>query len=441
MSILNKGIGEKLRWYYPFGGAIIATAIVITNAWSVFYPYIMDHFAIDASYMASIAAGSSAVGWGNFIIAPITGAILVDRFGPKVMYALSAILELIGLSCIKMMCSGGPGDWAAMQPWWLAAGLFIGWGIGYMTATANPMAAKWCPEKTGLAIGIVNIGPALGPVWATQVAARVIPGAGLETTFTIMILVGVCFTLVFGVLAQRAPEPGYMPEGYVPPAASVAEEEGLTLKQALRTKEYWCMFLCTFLCCFGGFGFAMNAATIVIEGCVTVGGMEEATVRVAVVATAMSIANIINAIARPAWGAIATKLGDPWKVLMVLYIGFIVVLLLFSRLYTTAMGAIVAVCLVYCFFGGTSPLHQSAGPVLFGPAHSGQIMNTLLLATGIAWILGPYVGGFIKGATGSYVGALYLSAAMVFIALCIVLYVSSQNKKKQAAKAAAAKAE
>ncbi len=433
MSVLNKGLGEKLRWFYPIAGALIGTAIVITNAWSIFYPYIMEQYGLTAANMASITLGASLVGFGNFIVAPITAAFLVDKVGPKIMYSFTTILLIAALFCLRMFSSGGVGEWEQFSMYWYLGSFLIGWGCGYYTTTANPIAAKWCADKTGLAIGIVNLGPALGPVWCAVAATALIPIVGMEGAFTVMIGGGIAVVIIFGVLLQRKPEDGFVPQGYKPPIATEGQSEGINLKQAIRTVDFWCMAACTFLCCFGGFCFAMNMSTIIIEGTVTIGGMEEAVVRTTVVAVAISIANILNAIVRPIWGGLATRLGSPWKVLKILYIGFIIALLVFSFLYTSAVGAIFAVCLVYVFFGGTSPLHQSAGPVLFGPKYAGQIMNTLVIMTGIAWILGPYVGGFIKGSIGSYVPALYLGAAFVFVALIIVFYMDSVTKKRKAA--------
>lgn len=429
MSILNKGVGEKFRWYYPVAGAIIGTALVISNAWSVFYPYIMAQFGIDSTLQASVSLGASMVGFGNMVVAPIVGAIIADKVGPKIMYLLSIILGFIGLMLLRVMATGEAGQWDDFKMYWYIGSFLIGWSIGCYTASANPCAVKWCADKPGLASGFVQIGPALGPVWCTLAATALIPQLGIAGAFTVLVVGSSIVTLIFGVILSRNPEPGWLPEGYVRPDVT-AGQDGLTLAQAMKKKEFWCLAACIFLVCFAGFCFAMNMSTIVVEG---VGA--DIAVAGGLIALTMSVANIVNAVARLFWGWVSSKIGGLWASLKILYIGFIVALLLFSFIYKTPAGAFVGIIIVYIFFGGTSPLHQASGPALFGPKYAGQLQNSLLVLTGIGWTIGPYIGGFIKGATGSYVGALYLGVAALVIAVAIVFYIQSQAKKQKAVEA------
>lgn len=428
MGLLDKGIGENHRRLYPWMLAIIGGAVVLSFIWSAFYPYLMEFYGV--ADKAPFALGASALGFGNMLIAPPIAGIILDRWGPKATLALSSLCLIIGAFCMNHMLSISV--WTDASTWWYIGSFIFGFASGCFAATHVSTSSKWNPDKLGYASGIANIGPAIGAFWMAPVAAILIPKLGIGGTFSAFAAIGVVVAILFGIIPLRLPEPGWKPAGWEVPQK---EAFGVTFNEAIRTNKYWILIGCTFIVCLAGFLFAMNIATLIIEGCATIGGMDPKVVVATVVTMAISATAIVNALARPAWGVVLDKLGDCWKVLLILYIGFAISLLLFRFMYTGAVTAVIGACIVYAFFGGTAVAHMGATSTLFGTKSLGKILGSTQVATGVAWVIGPYLGAKLADITGSYATALYTATGCCIVGVILVLIMMNMIKKNAATSA------
>jgi len=428
--LLQKGMGEKQRWGYPVLGAVIGAFIIVGYIWSQFYPYLMEIYGI--STVATLALGASALGLGNMIIAPPIAGIILDKWGPKVAFLCCAVYFIIGMALLKTMLNYS--DWASAAKFWYIGSFFIGMALGTYAGTVPATCAKWFPDKFGAAVGIANIGPGVASVWLAPTVAKLIKSVGLGSTYITLGIMGTIIILVLGFLLWKAPEPGYQPAGWVPSVKSGGSESSFTLRDAIRIPEYWFLWACTFLVCLGGFLFAMNVATILLEGLSGIGGMAKSAVVSSIIPLFISITAIINAVARPVWGIVMDKIGNPWKTLAILYTGLAITFVIFLFLYTGPVTAVIGGCLVYLFFGGSSPVHMAAGPYIFGTEAAGKIMGSLLLATGIGWVIGSYLGAYLRDITGSYASPLIVAACLAVIGLILIVILSRRVAKKNMVK-------
>lgn len=426
------GLGERQRRLYPWLGAVLGGLIIMSTIWSLFYPFLMKQF--EMTDKAPFALGASILGLGNMLLGPIVAGYLVDRFGPRASYGTAVVALIIATFCMRAL--GAATEWSSGATYWYLGSLFYGFAVGMYTGTAPALSMKWNPDKMGFATGVANIGPALAPVWLSPIAAALIPRVGIGNAFTILFISSIVVILVLGVAIQRQPEKGWKPEGWEPPAKVTGKAAGLTLKEAAKTKEYWFLFLASFFCLVGGFLFMLNIATIMIEGVGIRGGMDPAKVVPAVIVPFLSISAFLGAVMRPAWGWFLDKMGSPWRALKVTYTGLIITLLIFTFLWKSVVSAIIGACLIYFFFQGSSPIHMAGGPFLFGTKEAGKITGTILVATGLAWIVGPYLGAWLADISGTYATALYVGAASVFIALILVFLVSTSKARATVSEAA-----
>lgn len=428
MGFLNKGMGPKQRWLYPVFGAAIGLFIVYSNIYSMFYPHLQVQFGIDT--VATFALGASLMGAGDMLAGPIFSWAFFDKYGPKVMYIGSAICLAIGLFCMRALGAGT--DWNTCMWFWYGGSFILGLAAGLRSGTAPSICAKWIPDNVGFATGIVAMGQGLAAFWMAPVATFLLANMGWTDTFTILISIGIVVVILLGILPQKLPNPSWKPEGWTPPVDDERSDDGsLPLSKAIRTREYWVLWACIFLTGFANFAFVMNVVPIYIEG-LGAAGMDPAYVTANVTAVMLSITAVINCLGRPVWGFIRDRIKDTWVTLKVLYIGVIAALVIVSIFYTQGVvPAIAAGCLVYFFCSGTSPVHMSAGPALFGPRYAGAILSTTLFATGFAWVLGPYIGATVKDLTGQYVGCFYLAIALCVIALILLFWLSAAQKKEK----------
>lgn len=426
--MLQKGMGEKQRWGYPILGAVIGGTIVLSYIWSQFYPYLMELYQV--TEVAPLALAASVLGFGNMLIAPPVTGIILDRWGPKATFTCCAIYMAIGIILLRLMLNFD--TWGQAAAFWYSGSFFVGLACGTYAGTAPATSAKWFPDRFGSAVGIANIGPGIAALWLAPFTASLIPKIGIGNTFMAIGIIAIVIIIALGIIPWRSPAAGWQPTGWEPPTAQTEEKsgEGLTFKEAMGTKEYWFLWACTFIVCLAGFLFVMNLAMILIEGLSGKGGMDDALVRASIVPLTMSVTAIINAVSRPVWGWVMDKIGSPWKTLAILYVGFALTLVLFLFLYSGPVSAIIGACLVYLFFGGTSPVHNAAGPYIFGTAAAGKIMGSLMVATGVGWVIGPYFGAALRDITGSYVSPLVVAAILVVVGLILIGILSNLSKKK-----------
>ncbi len=118
---------------------------------------------------------------------------------------------------------------------------------------------------------------------------------------------------------------------------------------------------------------------------------------------------ILNGLGRIVWGTASDKLGRRLALfLMCLFQG--IIMLLFYKLGSTAMGLIVCACIIGFNFGGNFALFPAATADFFGNKNVGQNYPLVFLAYGVAGIAGPLVAGYFKdaakaGASGGGVSA------------------------------------
>ena len=431
-SILNKGLGAKYRWLYPVFGMAMGLFIVFSNIMSQFYPYLQAQYNVET--VATFALAASLMGGGDMLVGPLLNMLFFDKYGPKFMYTGTVICMVVALFCMRAVGAGTVWDDSAM--FWYIGSFMLGVGAGLRSGTAPALANKWCPDNPGFATGLVAMGQGLAAFWMAPTVAFLIPNYGFGDAWTILITLGIVVVILTGIIPQRQPEPDFKPEGWEPPVKDEAADDGsLTLSQAIKTKEYWVLFICTFLVSFANFAIVMNVVPMYIEGLGQV-GFDAAYVTTNITAVMLSATSVLNAAGRPIWGFIRDRIKNTWITLLLLYGGAAIAIFAMSILYKTGVVPAIAIgCVVYFFLSGTSPVHMSAGPVLFGPKYAGSILSSTLYGTGFAWLLGPYIGATIKDMTGAYTNCFYLAIATCVIAILLVIYIYNVQKKKERAAA------
>ena len=87
-------------------------------------------------------------------------------------------------------------------------GVLVGTGIGIVYGIPMVIAARWFPDRKGLAVGLTIIGFGLSPVITAPLAKLLIDTYGVRQTFLIL---GLVFTAVILAIATKLklPPPGW----------------------------------------------------------------------------------------------------------------------------------------------------------------------------------------------------------------------------------------
>ena len=428
LRIQQVGLGEKQRFGYAVIGALLGATIILSRAWSVFYPYLMDMFG--RTDTATFAFGSSCMGFGMMVVAPIICGSLLDKHGPKLTYSISFVCFVCYIICFRIMCSMT--DWEQAKYLWYLGSFLVGLGVGQYSTTNPSLVTKWNPDRIGKAFGIADMGSALAVMWIPSFVTFLIPRVGVSNTLTTLGIIACCSVLVLGIILCRLPEPDWKPAGWAPPKQLETADQkgtgGLTLKEAARKKEFWCLIACIFFACIGGFMFSMNLTPIVIEGCSVKGGLDQDYVVSTLVPLIMAVAGVCDAVGRPLWGFIMDKFKNRWTFLLFVYGCRVIAFVVFLLLYTTATGTIIGTALGFICYGGISVAHSSAGVALFGTRKGGAITGATLIAVGIAWVAGPSLSAMVADAVG-YTPAFIVAIALILVAGVISMVLAKSTKK------------
>ena len=228
-------------------------------------------------------------------------------------------------------------------------------------------------------------------------------GEALLRTFG---LSGLAFLLVGGAGALLLRDP---PAGAGRAAATSARVGGdFTPSEMLRTASFWAAFAMLFLNVTAGILFISNAVPILRE----LTGAAPAAV-----AAAYGTIALANAAGRFLWGAVSDRIGRRGA-LAAIYLVQVAVFLSVGNVHSlwgvSSLFALVLLC-----YGGGFGVMPSLVADWFGTRHLGVNYGWVLLAWSAAGVAGPAFVALVKDRTGSYLGALPVTAALLSLAVLL----------------------
>ncbi|MCH6552425.1 MAG: MFS transporter, partial [Planctomycetes bacterium] len=226
--------------WYIVAGSVLTNAVLSAayfQGFSALFLPIERHFGWNRSV---ISAALSLRQLESGIVSPAVG-FLLDRFSPRLILSVSAVLVSAGL--IGLGLSNG-------IVMFFASFVVVSLGAsGASHAVTWPVIlARWFRRKRGIAMGFAVLGPIFGSPF-------VIVNTSLEETYGWRaVLVGwglitlVLISLISAVARERPETYGLLPDGdpapsreQQPPSAtgSRGQDPGLRLHDVLRTRDFW----------------------------------------------------------------------------------------------------------------------------------------------------------------------------------------------------------
>ncbi|MDP3488281.1 MAG: OFA family MFS transporter [Bacillota bacterium] len=380
------GLGINLVFGMLYVWGVISAALIDKLGWT----------ATQTQIPFMLACASFA-----FIMGP--GGRLQDKYGPRPMVMLSALVAGAGFALSGVLLT----VWGVTVFFGLLVG--IGMGVGYSAPT--PAAVKWFgPEKRGLISGIVVSGVGLGPIYIAPLTAMLITRFGLASTF--YILGATYFVFVFG-LAQFISNP---PTGFTPPSRgtfkrSVTAKQEYSLRDALKTPQYYILWL---MFAFGTF------AGLLIIGQLSKIGLEQAGITSPFVLVA--IYSFFNFLGRIGWGIISDKLGRRSSLFLVFALQFLVYLAF--PYFVTPLPLIFGMSVVGFTFGGMLTLFPAITGDFYGMKNFGLLYGVLITAWGFGGVIGPLVGGLVRDLSGTYILSYLVSAAVSLVGAVLTWFIT-----------------
>ena len=377
---------EKGRWMLVILGMIINLCLGSIYSWSVFVGPLTTYFTKDLgqTVTASDILLPFSVFLAFFAIAmPFTGKY-IEKYGPRNITIVGGCLT--GLGWLLSSFAG------SVQWLYLFYGVIAGIGVGIAYGVPVAIAARWFPDRRGLAVGLTVLGFGFSALLTANIAGFLIGATGVMNTFRVF---GIAFIILIVVLALplKFPAAGWKPAGWNPPAPKPGEEIcECDRGKMLKTSTFYGLWACYFIGCLAGLmaiGIAKPVGTDI--------GVEAglATMLVGVFA-------VFNGFGRPVFGALTDKL-TPRNTAMVSFVLIALASLLIWQMPTVPVYILVFVILWGCL-GGWLAIAPTATASYFGTCDYPRCYGLMFLAYGAGGIAGPQLAGFIKTSTGSYLG-------------------------------------
>jgi OFA family oxalate/formate antiporter-like MFS transporter len=246
------------------------------------------------------------------------------------------------------------------------------------------------------------------------VATRLIQTVGVLHTFAFLGAAFLIVTVIWGSFMQNPPE-GWKPEGWNPTASQVSQraKREYTLGEALRTWQWWALWLLLFLNTSAGISVISQEAPIF---------QELARVSAVVAAGMVGVVSLGNALGRVFWAWVS----DTITRRATFFVMFLLQVLLFWFLPSiTSAGMLTAVAFVIllCYGGGFGTMPAFAADY-FGAKNVGPIYGLMLTAWGFASAFGPLLIATMRQASGTYRGALHIIAGVMLVSAILPILVS-----------------
>jgi len=391
------------RWPLLAAGFGINLSLGTVYSWSVFVKPLQERFG--ASYFE--AALPSTLCLALFAVGMLFAGRLVNRWGPRRVATVG--VGLVGAGYLASAAVLG-----LPSPMLLLAvvyGGLVGLGIGFAYSPPIPTAARWFPERKGLATGIVVMGFGLSPLVTAPLVNYLLGASGVEFTF---LLLGGVFLLAGLPLAALLRFP---PTDFVSPAAPAAKaaaaaEFDLTPREVLRRREFYLLVALYALGTSAGFMAISQAKTIAAE----MAGLEA----VLAVAAVQWLA-VWNCVGRPGFG----RLVDTWGARGILGTMFVLEMAGMALLASAGQaGALFAgLALVAAVFGGFLAVMPTLTAQLFGGRNLAANYGLVFLGYGTGGLLGPVLIGAVRDATGGFSSAFVIGVGLCAAGLALATFV------------------
>jgi MFS family permease len=415
LSLTGKDRSGRSPFFYGYV-IVIAAALISIIMWGarqsfgVFIVPMLDQFNWTR---ASTSAGFSITWIGTGLLSILVGR-LHDRFGPRVILTVAGFLLGLGYFLISRL----DGIWQ----------LYLYYGVinAGMSAALVPVmstVARWFVKMRAFMSGIVLAGTGVALIVVVPLANQLISNYGWRTSY---LIVGISAFVVIVISAQflrRDPfKMGKLPYGYDPSSqpASGAAISGLTLKEALRTRQIWLMgavYACTYLLFYTVVAHMVLYATG--EG-----------IPIAQAVAILSFAGGSGIAGRILMGIFADRVGH--KQAMVLS-AILLLISFFWLLFSHQIWMLYVFGVLFGFgHGGLATMESPMTAQIFGMRSHGTILGMVFTGDTLGGTLGPILAGFIFDQTRSYVLALEICAAITVINFAMVLLLKPVKQAERA---------
>lgn len=421
------------RWLIPPAALAVHLCIGQVYATSVYKTSLVNYFAVNQTQIgvifsiAIVMLGLSAAVMGTW----------VDRNGPRMAMFTAACFWVAGF-LIGALGIFTKQLWLVYLGYGVIGG--IGLGIGYISPVSTLI--KWFPDRPGLATGMAIMGFGGGALIASPLSTALMrwfdPNSGAanwvpsgEAVGKLFLALAVIYLIYMmaGAFTVRVPAEGWVPKGFDPAsvrAKPLVTTASVSAKNAIRTPQFWLLWVVLFCNVTAGIGILEQAAPMIQDFFRQSSGTS--LVAGAAAAGFVGLLSIGNMLGRFVWSSTSDLIGRKPIYMMYLGVGAVVYLILaFFGSSSTVIYVILAL-IILSFYGGGFATVPAYLRDLFGTFQVGAIHGRLLTAWSAAGVAGPLiVNGILdaQGKPGTLNAHNYQPALLTMVVLLVIGFIAN----------------
>ncbi|VHB43670.1 L-lactate MFS transporter [Streptococcus pyogenes] len=389
------------RYIIATAGTLLHLMLGSTYAWSVYRNPILQETGWDqapvafAFSLAIFCLGLSAAFMGN----------LVEQYGPRLTGTVSAILYASG-----NMLTGLAIDRKEIWLLYIGYGVIGGLGLGAGYITPISTIIKWFPDKRGMATGFAIMGFGFASLLTSPIAQWLIETEGLVATFYLLGLIYLIVMLFASqlIIKPTAAEIAILDKKRLQNNSYLIE--GMTAKEALKTKSFYCLWVILFINITCGLGLISVVAPMAQD---LTGMSPEMS---AIVVGAMGI---FNGFGRLVWASLSDYIGRRVTVILLFLVSIIMTIsLIFAH--SSLIFMISIATLMTCYGAGFSLIPPYLSD-LFGAKELATLHGYILTAWAIAALTGPMLLSITVEWTHNYLLTLCVFIVLYILGLIVAL--------------------
>jgi MFS transporter, OFA family, oxalate/formate antiporter len=339
-----------------------------------------------------VSIGITIFGITASLLAPVFGW-LADRYGVRKV----AIWSLVGFILAFSSLYFTPPTLAGFYFLWLLVGLI---GIGSTPVTWSRGLSLWFVKQRGLALGLMLVGTSAAAFIVPQLAVWSSDNFGWRAIFPVVALMPLLIALPATLVLFREPTEAERPAAL---SSATGDLIGMTFGQAIRTRQFWLLWLSIFV-----IASAYGGAHIHMPNILADHGIDRGAA-----AGIMGVVGLGLLFGRVGVGFLLDRIWGPYVAFPVLCLPAIACYLLMGT--SSEMMIITAAAFFLGFAAGAeSDLIAFLAARYFGMAHFGRIYGMLYMPFGLMSAISPVLYGTVRLKTGSY-DMMLIAAAALFV--------------------------
>lgn len=386
---------EQGRWLLLPLGMTVLLCLGSVYTWSVFRKPLEAELNLTAT--ESLLPYTAALLFYALSM-PIAG-FYIPKMGTRKMTAIGGLV--VGLGYILSSFAG------RIEMMILTYGVIAGIGVGIAYGVPMAVAARWFPDRKGLAVGLTIVGFGLSPLITAPLDNKLIEAFGVRPTLQIL---GIAFAIIILAVAttMKTPPQGWHPLGDTGRRTTTSAQHYPA--QMLKSRSFYGLWICYAI------GTLIGLSAIGISSPV---GEEIIEISPGLAASSVALFALFNGGSRPLFGWLSDRF-QPRYIAMTSYGLVLIACLLMANAGTGQVGTyLVAFCLFWFSLGGWLAIAPTTTLRFFNPEKYAQNYGIVFTAYGAGALAGTLATGQIRDWFGTYTYAFYPMALLAMVGIIL----------------------